>query len=97
MSNATINLHGANILILEDDYYLATDLQDVLEAAGGTVLGPFPDEVEAGRSVASGDPNARPNARCSTSTSDTAPRSTCRANGCGATSHSRSSPVTTPA
>jgi DNA-binding NtrC family response regulator len=34
-------LHGARVLILEDDYYLASDLQDALHDAGATVLGPF--------------------------------------------------------
>jgi DNA-binding NtrC family response regulator len=33
--------------VLEDDYYLARDLQDALEGAGATVLGPFGAEADA--------------------------------------------------
>ncbi|WP_420138863.1 hypothetical protein [Sphingomonas sp.] len=40
-------LADTRILVLEDDYYLATDLQASLEAAGATVIGPFSDEAEA--------------------------------------------------
>lgn len=41
------DLRGARILVLEDDYYLARDLQDALERAGATVLGPFGAEADA--------------------------------------------------
>lgn len=34
-------LSGLTILVVEDDYYLATDTRTVLEEAGGHVLGPF--------------------------------------------------------
>lgn len=37
----------ARVLVLEDDYYLAMDLQDALEAAGNMVIGPFADPAEA--------------------------------------------------
>ena len=34
-------LKGLRILIVEDDYYLATDTRAVIEEAGGQVVGPF--------------------------------------------------------
>lgn len=50
-------LRDARILVLEDDYYLATDLQYALEKAGATVVGPFSDEAAAARSLASARPD----------------------------------------
>ena len=41
MTDNKRRLEGVSVLILEDDYYLATDLQDTLEDAGARVLGPF--------------------------------------------------------
>ncbi len=38
---------GRRVLIVEDDYYLATDAQQALEASGFSVLGPFPEPHEA--------------------------------------------------
>ena len=40
-------LNGLRILIVEDDYYLATDAKAVIEEAGGKVLGPFGTADEA--------------------------------------------------
>lgn len=37
-------LSGYRILVVEDDYYLATDAARALTQAGGQVLGPFPNE-----------------------------------------------------
>jgi DNA-binding response OmpR family regulator len=34
------DLHGRAVLIVEDDFYLADDTQQILEAAGAKVLGP---------------------------------------------------------
>ena len=51
MNGPIENLSGIRVLVVEDDYYLATDLQDTLEAAGAKILGPFPDEVEAGKDL----------------------------------------------
>lgn len=34
-------LHGKRILVLEDDYYLASDAQALLEGVGARVVGPF--------------------------------------------------------
>ncbi len=35
-------IHGRRIMIIEDEYYLACDLDDELTAAGATILGPAP-------------------------------------------------------
>jgi DNA-binding response OmpR family regulator len=40
-------LHGLRVLVVEDDFYLATDEQAALEAAGATVLGPTARAEEA--------------------------------------------------
>jgi two-component SAPR family response regulator len=50
-------LCGARMLILEDDYYLATDMQSALEAAGVIVIGPFGDEAEASSVLADVEPD----------------------------------------
>ena len=57
MSQSFTSLTGNRVLILEDDYYLATDLQNVLEAAGAVVAGPFPDETAAAHSLGKNRPN----------------------------------------
>lgn len=49
-------LTGAKVLVLEDDYFLATDLQDALERAGAEVIGPCADASEAMRLVAAERP-----------------------------------------
>ncbi len=41
------SLNGLRILIVEDDYYLATDAMAVIEGAGGQVVGPFGTAEEA--------------------------------------------------
>ena len=40
-------LDGLRILIVEDDYYLATDARVLIEKAGATVIGPFGTADEA--------------------------------------------------
>lgn len=45
------DLAGATVLVLEDDYYLASDLEEALAAAGATVVGPFADEASARRAL----------------------------------------------
>ncbi len=40
-------LNGLRILVVEDDYYLATDARTVIEDAGGKVVGPFATAEEA--------------------------------------------------
>jgi DNA-binding response OmpR family regulator len=52
MTGALPDLHNSKVLVLEDDYYLATDLQKALEAAGAQVIGPFPDAESATRALA---------------------------------------------
>lgn len=47
---------GVRVLVLEDDYYLAIDMQRALRAAGATVVGPFGDEAEATRAIAEAAP-----------------------------------------
>lgn len=47
MNPDTPRLAGACVLVVEDDYFLASDLQDAFETAGATVLGPCPDEASA--------------------------------------------------
>ncbi len=51
------SLKRARVLVLEDDYYLATDLQDALVAAGAEVIGPFADAPDADRALASASPD----------------------------------------
>ncbi|MCC2977041.1 hypothetical protein LK533_10195 [Sphingomonas sp. PL-96] len=51
------DLRGARILVLEDDYYLACDLQNALERAGATVLGPFAAEADARHALDAGRPD----------------------------------------
>lgn len=36
-------LGGKNILVVEDDYFLATEMADAVRDASGTTLGPVPD------------------------------------------------------
>jgi CheY-like chemotaxis protein len=51
-------LAGHKVLVVEDDYYLATDTQTWLERAGAVVLGPTPDASEAIRLLRDGKPDA---------------------------------------
>ena len=41
------DLNGVTVLILEDDFYLATDMRDVLSRCGAALLGPYGDAQEA--------------------------------------------------
>ena len=41
------HLRGRRILVVEDEYLLAMDLEEALRAVGATVVGPAPDLVEA--------------------------------------------------
>lgn len=45
-------LAGARILVVEDSYVLAIDLEDSLTGAGAEVVGPFPDEPAALQAIA---------------------------------------------
>lgn len=57
MSGLAQPLDRAHVLVLEDDFYLAGDLQEALEAAGATVFGPFPDHASACRALAGSRPD----------------------------------------
>lgn len=41
------DLDGKRVLVVEDEYYLATDLARALQGAGAEVLGPYSSEAEA--------------------------------------------------
>ena len=47
-------LQGQTILVLEDEYFLATEIRRTLTRAGAEVVGPFPT-VEEGLSASGGD------------------------------------------
>ena len=40
-------LEGLRVLVIEDDYYIATDEQQALEDAGAVVIGPFAQAADA--------------------------------------------------
>jgi len=54
-ANPAARLKGKNVLIIEDEFYLAVELQEAVERAGGQVIGPCPDaaaglnEMDKGR------------------------------------------------
>jgi CheY-like chemotaxis protein len=41
------NLRGFSVLVIEDDYFVATDCADILRTHGAEVLGPVPDMQRA--------------------------------------------------
>jgi DNA-binding NtrC family response regulator len=51
MTGSDTSLRGIRVLILEDDYYSAADLQTVLERSGAKVVGPFCDAAEAAQAI----------------------------------------------
>jgi PAS domain S-box-containing protein len=52
------SLSGQRVLVVEDDYYLATDAARALQGAGAEVLGPFPTEEAARAEVEKRCPDA---------------------------------------
>lgn len=52
------DLSGQSILVVEDDYYLATDTSAALRGAGAQVLGPCPNEEATAQVLASEVPTA---------------------------------------
>lgn len=57
MSSGGHRLQNVRVLVLEDDYFLATDMQDALTAKGIIVLGPFRDGAGATRALATERPD----------------------------------------
>jgi len=49
--NAANFLNGKTILLVEDEFLLALQLEDLLQSRGGMVLGPFPKLDEAMRAA----------------------------------------------
>jgi DNA-binding NtrC family response regulator len=47
----TLPLSGVRILLVEDEYYIADDLQRTLTAAGAEIVGPFPTLARASDAV----------------------------------------------
>ncbi|RVU18697.1 response regulator [Methylobacterium oryzihabitans] len=52
----TAGLSGERILVVEDDYYLATDTARAVRRAGGIVLGPCRNEAAARAALGTGTP-----------------------------------------
>lgn len=52
------SLHGRSVLVVEDDFYLATDAARALRGAGAEVLGPCSTEAEAREELAARRPDA---------------------------------------
>jgi two-component SAPR family response regulator len=52
------DLHGYKVLVVEDDYYLATDAARALRSAGAEVMGPFPTEESAWAELEAQRPDA---------------------------------------
>lgn len=57
MTRPHADLRGARILILEDDFYQAMDLQETLEQSGAQVVGPFSDAADAARAIERDNPD----------------------------------------
>jgi DNA-binding LytR/AlgR family response regulator len=51
-ANDTVDLSGMNILVVEDDYFVAKEVASILREHGATVLGPVPD-IARGRALLS--------------------------------------------
>jgi PAS domain S-box-containing protein len=52
------NLRGRRVLVVEDDYYLATDAARALRGAGAEVVGPASNEADARTAIAEQRPDA---------------------------------------
>src|SRR5262249_22308109 len=55
---AAVDLSGRLILVVEDDYFLASDTARALRAAGAQVIGPCPTEAAAESMIAAERPSA---------------------------------------
>jgi DNA-binding response OmpR family regulator len=49
-----VDLNGARILLVEDEYYIADDVQRVLSGAGAEILGPFSSLSKAHSAIDAG-------------------------------------------
>jgi CheY-like chemotaxis protein len=47
-------LVGRRVLVVEDDFYLATDTEAALRKAGATIVGPFPSPERVAAALAGG-------------------------------------------
>lgn len=47
-------LLGRRVLVVEDDFYLATDAETALRKAGATILGPFPSSEKVAAALSEG-------------------------------------------
>jgi DNA-binding response OmpR family regulator len=54
MNSNTRNLAGINVLVVEDDYFVASECADLLRGQGANVLGPVPDMDKARDALATG-------------------------------------------
>lgn len=52
----SLDLAGHRVLVLEDSYYLASDIARALRAAKAEVIGPFPTEVAALTQLSTAEP-----------------------------------------
>lgn len=52
---ADLTLNGIGILVVEDDYFIASDLEQTLKSAGARVVGPFSRAEQARDALAQGD------------------------------------------
>jgi DNA-binding response OmpR family regulator len=53
-----IKLRGHRVLVVEDEYYIATDTARALRGAGAEVMGPCSNEIAANAQVAQTRPDA---------------------------------------
>ena len=52
MSDRDSKLDGCRVLVLEDEYFLANDLEEALKSHGASIVGPFSDVDAAYRRAA---------------------------------------------
>src|SRR3712207_6541957 len=55
-SGGAVDLSGRAVLVVEDDYFIASELADFLRRAGAVVTGPFPGVAEALAAIRTGSP-----------------------------------------
>jgi DNA-binding NarL/FixJ family response regulator len=50
-------LSGTSVLVIEDEFYLAMEIKEAIERAGGSVLGPCADATTASSEISRGSPD----------------------------------------